>query len=396
LGSLCHSTVTNRLTRPPRFVTDRWQYRPTGADRRDLAGPRRDSADVRHEPCGARARRARRELARLEHEPVAPAVPAPVELGRRLHRHGSGGVEPGTRRGGAPLAVLRSVAQRAAPPHRVRRASAVLPRPGLLADRAQSGCGRDSADLGDRPASDPRHGRARDLQTRARPRQLARAARGAAAEARRMARLPLSRTDSRRLAARRDLASVGVRDGQLPAVGRGARPDRARATPGARVREGRRCGRRRRRTADRRGVRPVRVPRRAVPRARIRPGRDPRGDAVRAAARALQRPSRAGRSRPRRDLADRRLEGVSVSRAGIGDRACAGRTVGRGARKLRRLRRAGRPVRTRSERGRARAALRGRARQGARGADGGTAGRFEGRGGRGLRGDEPSSERSGL
>ena len=168
------------------------------------------------------------------------------------------------------------------------------------------------------------------------------AARGAAAEARRVARLPLSRTDSRRLAARRDLAPVGVRDGQLAALGRRALPHRARTAPGSRVREGRHCGRGRRRTADRRGVRPVRVPRRAVPGARLRLSRDPRRDAIRAATRALQRPPRAGRSRPRRDRGDRRLCLVSVSRAGIGDGASAGRgTVGRGARNLRRLRRRG-------------------------------------------------------
>ena len=90
----------------------------------------------------------------------------------------------------------------------------------------------------------------------------------ARAEAPRLARVPLPRANAGRRRAGRDLAPVGVGDGQLPALGRGPRADPADRRAGSRVPARGRRAREPGGATDRRGVRPLRLPRRALPRSR--------------------------------------------------------------------------------------------------------------------------------
>ena len=128
----------------------------------------------------------------------------------------------------------------------------LLPGPGLLGDRALAGRSRAASDLRNRPASDPRDGGVAGVP----PRQPTAAGDGVSRRALPaapvVARVPLPRALPERGRPRRDLAPVGVGDGQLPALGRGARADVARPGehPGVRAR-------RRARSRTRRSARPM-------------------------------------------------------------------------------------------------------------------------------------------
>ena len=126
-----------------------------------------------------------------------------------------------------------------------------------------------------------------------------------AAEARRLARVPVPRARTERRRSRRDLASRGSRAWTTRRSGTrrstrivARRRSRSRTTERVDVER-----RRRLRAADRRRVRPLRLPRRALPRARLRPGAHPGRDAVRAPARALQLAPRPVEPGPGRDRA---------------------------------------------------------------------------------------------
>ena len=93
------------------------------------------------------------------------------------------------------------------------------------------------------------------------------------------------------------------------------------------------------RAAERRRVRPVRVPRRAVPRPRVRRRTDPRADAVRDPARALQRAPRPVEPRPGRARADARRRRRPARGLGRADRGRARGALGRRHGRLPRLRR---------------------------------------------------------
>ena len=121
----------------PRRAVDRGRIGPARFGTARLRAPRRG--------CGARARRRRdprRQLARPRDPRVVPPLPAPVELGRGVHRDRVLALRPGARRDRAALAVRGPVAQRPAAAHPLHRRRALLPRARVLADRAVAGRAR--------------------------------------------------------------------------------------------------------------------------------------------------------------------------------------------------------------------------------------------------------------
>ena len=204
--------------------------------------------------------------------PVAAALSASVELGRRLHRHRVRVLEP--------VASGDRSCGRCSPGS---GANGLLPHI-VFTDGASYFPGPDfwqterSADAPERPRTSgivqpPIHATAALAgvpSARADRRAGDGVSRGALPEARGVARVPLSRALPERGRSRRDLAPVGVRDGQLPALGRGARADVA---DSASIPEYERVDVE---VADasrapvRRRVRPLRLPRRPVSRARVR------------------------------------------------------------------------------------------------------------------------------
>ena len=126
--------------------------------------------------CAAqRDRGAARQLGARAHRPVAPALPAPVELGLRVHRDRAGPRLPRPRAPRAGVAAGRAVDRRARAAHRVQpggRARRLLPRPVFWRSRdvpARPAPG----DVRDRAAAGARARRARGPPRRARPRQAA-------------------------------------------------------------------------------------------------------------------------------------------------------------------------------------------------------------------------------
>ena len=143
-------------------------------------------------------------------------------------RHAS----PWARRGGTRT-VRRSSFVRSSPASGATgccRTSCSRTRPATSRDRSSGGRARrrrlfSAADVGHRPAADSCNGGARGVPARERTGPGREIAGRAAAETRGLARVPLAGEDARRRRAGRDLAPVGVRHGQLAAVGRGARAE---------------------------------------------------------------------------------------------------------------------------------------------------------------------------
>ena len=243
--------------------------------------------------------------------------PAPVELGLGVHRDRLRAPRPGARRARARVALPRPVAQRPAAAHRLHRGRALLPGPRVLADRALARRAARAADVGHRPAADPRDRRLGGLPPRARPR-----ARGGA----------FARELLPKLAAWHEyLYRERVRDGDglvevwhpwetgmdnSPLWDDAARTDRARAGRRARVPPRRRASRRRVPAADQRasttGTRTSSASSASTATGRTRSAsyavRRPGGD--------LQRAPRAGEPRPRRDRARRRRRIRAPTRSG--------------------------------------------------------------------------------
>ena len=237
-----------------------------------------------------------------------------------------------------------------------------FPGPRLLGDRALAGGSRAASDLRHRPASDPRDGCVAGVRPRSRPAAGDGVSRRALPAAPVVARVPLSRTLPKRGRPRRDLAPVGVGDGQLPAVGRGARAHVAEPGDHPGVRARRRASRGCSGAPVRCRIRSLRLSGRPVPGACLRALADPRRGALRSPAGALQlapRPLQRGscphRARPR--LGRRSVRGV-----GREHRSRPGKPVGRRAGAVHGQRRHRREAGGRRDGGRPRAAVRGRAR----------------------------------
>ena len=277
----------------------------------------------------------------------------------------------GACRARARVALPRPVAERPPAAHCLHRGHALLSRPRVLAGGALARRAADAADVGHRPAADSRDCGAARPPSRARRRARRRVRARAPAEAGGLARVHLPGACARRRRPRRGLAPVGDRHGQLAALGRAARADRAHGRRRARVPPSRHRVLRHVPAADERALRPVRVPGRPLPGARLPAGRAPRGVAVRRPGGDLQRAAGAGEPRPRRDRAccgrgSGPLRGVGRAHGGRDEREA----LGRRARRLRRPRRPRRRADRHPHRGRLHAALRGRSRRRPRGRDG--------------------------
>ena len=281
----------------------------TGAGTQELAP--RDA-----ELAQQRARRPRRELARPRDQAVAAPLPAPVELGLGLHRDRLLARRPGAGGAGAAVALRGAVAQRPAAAHRLHRGRALLPGPGVLADGALAGRAAEPADVRDRAAARPRDRGAAGVRPRTTGSARRRSCR-AAAEARRVARLPLPRARP---------GGDGLVEIWHPwESGMDNSPlwdsalDRIELTPAdvpeyQRVDVSSRPGG----APDERRVRPLRVPRQALPRPRVRQRRDPRRARSRSS-RPLQLAARPVEPRPRRDRARGRRGPRAVRELGGAD-----------------------------------------------------------------------------
>ena len=188
-----------------------------GRDRRDRRGAARP---------GSRGA-ARQRRGRLD-EGIAAALPAPVELGQRLHRDRLGAPGRPARDDRARAAVRGAVVDRHGPAHRVpgRSGRGLLSRPRVVGlRRRHPGCARaPGADDRDLPAAGARAGGAADLAADAAAAAAGdpRAHPGAVPAAGALAPLPGHRARPRGIGAGHHLPSVGGH-GQLTALGPGAR-----------------------------------------------------------------------------------------------------------------------------------------------------------------------------
>ncbi len=225
-------------------------------------------------------------------------------------------VEPGAGADRAALAVRRPVDRRAPAPHSLRRRRALLSRPRVLADAPLAERPASSTDVGHRPAARPRDRGLAGVP----PCPGRRPGQGVPTRADAgpppLARVPLPGAHARRRRPGRDLAPVGVRDGQLAALGRRPRAHLAGPRSDSSLRAGRPGLRRRGAAPNRRRVRPLRVPGQALSRLGIRLEADSPGEPVRSLRRALQLAARAVESGSRRH------------RACPGDRSGALRSLG--------------------------------------------------------------------
>ena len=270
VSSQCRPVVEAIDKAPELFDIRAWQMEP--GEQASVADLRLDSAGRgthRDEGQGARSagdRSARRELDGPCHPGLRAPLSASVELGLRVHLDRIRRLEPVARAGRAPLACSRASGHDGLLPH-IRFAEDARYFPGPSS-------GRRTARRAHRRSRRPRASCSRRCTQRRSGTCTGRRRDGdrgegvparAPAEARRLARVPLPGARPRRRRPRRDLAPVGVRHGQLTALGRRPRPDLAgaRGDPGLRAR---RPGvRRRGPAADERRVRPLRVPGQALP-----------------------------------------------------------------------------------------------------------------------------------
>src|SRR6266496_608037 len=232
-----------------------------------------------------------RQLARQLDGALTLALPAPVELGRGLHRHRPLVGRAGAGAARAGIDVRGAVVHRHAAAHQVRPPGPrrrLFPRPRFLAGGPLPRRATRGADLWHHPAATACARRAGDLAARRRPRRGARLPGSAVSQAGRPARAhgPLARPGRPRPG--RDRPSLGVRPGQLAAVGRRPRPPGDPARRAAALPALRRAPRRRGRPAHRRLLRPLRLPGRDLQGARLRRPRADLAAAVLRGAAAVQ------------------------------------------------------------------------------------------------------------
>src|SRR6266508_2125108 len=232
-----------------------------------------------------------RQLARQLDGALTLALPAPVELGRGLHRHRPLVGRAGAGAARAGIDVRGAVVHRHAAAHQVRPPGPrrrLFPRPRFLAGGPLPRRATRGADLWHHPAATASARRAGDLAARRRPRRGARLPGSAVSQAGRPARAhgPLARPGRPRPG--RDRPSLGVRPGQLAAVGRRPRPPGDPARRAAALPALRRAPRRRGRPAHRRLLRPLRLPGRDLQGARLRRPRADLAAAVLRGAAAVQ------------------------------------------------------------------------------------------------------------
>src|SRR6266511_2806419 len=232
-----------------------------------------------------------RQLARQLDGALTLALPAPVELGRGLHRHRPLVGRAGAGAARAGIDVRGAVVHRHAAAHQVRPPGPrrrLFPRPRFLAGGPLPRRATRGADLWHHPAATASARRAGDLAARRRPRRGARLPGSAVSQAGRPARAhgPLARPGRPRPG--RDRPSLGVRPGQLAAVGRRPRPPGDPAGRAAALPALRRAPRRRGRPAHRRLLRPLRLPGRDLQGARLRRPRADLAAAVLRGAAAVQ------------------------------------------------------------------------------------------------------------